>query len=171
MLTVLKKFEKLLVGCETYVMVASMTIFAFCVVIDVIMRKLFGNSLEFMQELGKYLMVWATFIGASLGTKTGEHPSMSLVIDSVPKKIKALMTVLVDLICAGASAFAGWYAYQQLLLYQKMHTLTVTLWRLPVWVFYIIVPLGFLIMTVRFLIRAYTEPASILSSGKGGAAA
>ena len=44
-----------------------MVVFAFSVVVDVLCRKLFGFSLSFMQELGKYLMVWATFIGASQG--------------------------------------------------------------------------------------------------------
>ena len=62
----IQKMERILVACETYLMVGAMTVFAFCVVVDVICRKLFGVSLDFMQELGKYLMVWATFIGATI---------------------------------------------------------------------------------------------------------
>lgn len=160
--------DKILVSCETYLMVGSMTIFAFCVVIDVICRKFFGFSLEFMQELGKYLMVWATFIGASLGVKYGEHPSMTLIIDSVPKVPKMIMSVLVNVISAGATGFAGYYSFQQFLLVKKMGSMTVTLWGLPVWALYCIVPLSFFVMAIRFLIQAYKRPVEIMAASKGG---
>lgn len=164
----IEKMDKIIVAIETYLMVGSMTIFAFLVVVDVICRKFFGFSLEFMQELGKYLMVWATFIGAALGVKHGEHPSMTLVIDSVPKAPKLIMTVLVNLISAGATAFAGYYSFKQFLLLKKMGSLTVTLWGCPVWTLYCIVPLCFFVMAIRSLIQAYKQPMEILEKSKGG---
>lgn len=160
--------DKILVTCETYLMVGSMTIFAFGVVIDVICRKFFGVNLPFMQELGKYLMVWATFIGASLGVKYAEHPSMTLVVDSVPRVPKMIMSVLINVISAGATAFAGYYAFEQFRLVRKMGSMTVTLWGIPVWALFWIVPLSFLVMTVRFLVQAYKRPVEILNESKGG---
>lgn len=165
---VIDRADKILVACETYLMVGSMTIFALVVVIDVTCRKFFGINLAFMQELGKYLMVWATFIGASLGVKEGEHPSMTLVLDSVPKIPKVIMVVLVNLISAGATAFAGYYAFQQFKLVKRMGSMTVTLWGLPVWALYWIIPAGFFVMAVRFVIQACKRPAEILNESKDG---
>ncbi len=164
----IQKMERILVACETYLMVGAMTVFAFCVVVDVICRKLFGVSLDSMQELGKYLMVWATFIGASLGVKYREHSSMTLVIDSVPKGLRIAMSVLVNLISAGATGFAGYFAFKQFLLVKKMGSMTVTLWGLPVWALYCIVPLSFFVMAARFLVRAYRQPGEIMEASKGG---
>lgn len=160
--------DKILVSCETYLMVGSMTIFAFLVVIDVVCRKFLGFSLEFMQEFGKYLMVWATFIGASLGVKYGEHPSMTLIIDSVPKVPKMIMSALVNVISAGAAGFAAYFCFQQLLLVKKMGSMTVTLWGLPVWVLYCIMPLSFFVMAIRFLIQVFKQPMEIMEANKGG---
>lgn len=164
---ILSTADKILVQIETYLMVLSMVVFAFSVVVDVLCRKLFGFSLSFMQELGKYLMVWATFIGASLGVKYDEHPSMTLVIDSVPRIPKMIMSALVNLVSCGACGFAAYWSVKQFLLLRKMGTMTTTLGKIPVYVLYIIVPLGLIMMTIRFLIQAFCRPIAIAAEGKG----
>lgn len=165
---VISAADKVLDTCETYLMVGVMVLFAFGVVIDVICRKFFGVNLPFMQELGKYLMVWATFIGASLGVKCGEHPSMTLVIDTVSTAPKIVMSVLVNLISAAATGFAGYWSLQQFLLLKKMGTVTTTLWSLPVYVLYCIVPLELMIMALRFAAQAVKRPMDILEAREGG---
>ena len=78
------------------------------------------------------------------------------------------MSVLVNLISAGATGFAGYFAFKQFLLVKKMGSMTVTLWGLPVWALYCIVPLSFFVMAVRFLVRAYRQPGEIMEASKGG---
>ena len=160
--------DKALSVVETYLMVTSMVVFAFGVVIDVICRKFFGFNLSFMQELGKYLMVWATFLGASLGVKAGEHPAMTLIIDTVPTAPKVIMTVLSNLVSAGACGFIGYWSVQQFLLLERMGTMTTTLGAIPMYALYCIVPLGLIVMSLRFLARAYYLPREILAKKKDG---
>ena len=143
-----------------------MSIFALGVVIDVICRKLFGFNLYFLQELGKYLMVFATFVGASLGVKMKAHPNMSAVIDAVPPAVRFVMLILVNLICAAAMAFAGYWSWQQYLNFHKLKTMTSTLGSIPVSILYIIVPIALFVMTVRFLIQAYIQPKELLDKIK-----
>lgn len=165
---VISAADKVLETIETYIMVSTMVVFAFGVVIDVVCRKFLGFNLSFMQELGKYLMVWATFLGASLGVKYREHPSMTLIIDLVPTVPKLIMSVLVNLISAGACAFAGYWSVQQFLLLHRMGTMTTTLGKIPVYALYCIVPLGLIVMTLRFLGQAWAQPMDILEKMKGG---
>lgn len=165
---VISAADKVLETIETYIMVSTMVVFAFGVVIDVVCRKFLGFNLSFMQELGKYLMVWATFLGASLGVKYREHPSMTLIIDLVPAVPKLIMSVLVNLISAGACAFAGYWSVQQFLLLHRMGTMTTTLGKIPVYALYCIVPLGLIVMTLRFLGQAWAQPMDILEKMKGG---
>lgn len=162
--------DKALSVVETYLMVTSMVVFAFGVVIDVFCRKFFGFNLSFIQELGKYLMVWATFLGASLGVKAREHPSMTLIIDTVPTVPKIIMSILSNLICAGACGFIGFWSVQQFLLLKRMGTMTTTLGAIPMYALYCIVPLGLIVMSLRFLAQAYKQPVEILAEKKGGEA-
>jgi C4-dicarboxylate transporter DctQ subunit len=143
---------------ENILLVLSMSIFALGVVIDVVCRKLFGFNLYFLQELGKYLMVFATFVGASIGVKKRAHPNMSAIIDAVPPAIRFVMLILVNLICAAAMAFAGYWSWQQYLNFHKLKTMTSTLGSIPVSILYIIVPITLFVMTARFLIQAYVQP-------------
>jgi C4-dicarboxylate transporter DctQ subunit len=143
---------------ENILLVLSMSIFAFGVVIDVVCRKLFGFNLYFLQELGKYLMVFATFVGASIGVKMRAHPNMSAVIDAVPPVARFVMLILVNLICSAAMGFAGYWSWQQYLNFHKLKTMTSTLGSIPVSILYIIVPVALFVMAVRFLIQAYVQP-------------
>jgi len=42
-------------------------------VLQNISRFVLRDSLSWSEELARYLMVWATFIGASIGVKRGSH--------------------------------------------------------------------------------------------------
>jgi C4-dicarboxylate transporter DctQ subunit len=151
---------------ENILLVASMSIFACGVVIDVICRKLFGFNLYFLQELGKYLMVFATFVGASIGVKLRSHPNMSAVLDAVPSAVRFVMLILVNIICSAAMAFAGYWSWQQYLNFHKLKTMTSTLGSIPVSILYIIVPIALFVMTARFLIQAYIQPKEVLDQIK-----
>ena len=67
----------------------------------------------------------------------------------------------------GACGFAAYWSVKQFLLLRKMGTMTTTLGKIPVYVLYIIVPLGLIMMTIRFLIQAFCRPIAIAAEGKG----
>ena len=167
LLNTLTKASKVFEHIETYLMVFSMAIFAFTVVVDVICRKFFGFSLSFLQELGKYLMVWATFIGASLGVKYSEHPSMTLAIDSINGLPKIILSVLMNIVSSAACGYAAYWSICQFQLLRKMGTMTTSLGKIPVYALYIVVPIGFITMAIRFLIQTVKQSVILTTSEEG----
>jgi TRAP-type C4-dicarboxylate transport system permease small subunit len=62
--------------------VAAMTVI---IIAQVFLRYLFLYSLSWSEEVARYLMIWASFLGASLAVKYGLHIGVEYVINRVPQ--------------------------------------------------------------------------------------
>ncbi|MCT4607332.1 MAG: TRAP transporter small permease [Marinisporobacter sp.] len=65
---------------------------------QVIMRYVFNNSLTWSEELGKFLFVWLSWVGISIGHRRKEHIRITLLVDKLPYKLKQLAEALTELI-------------------------------------------------------------------------
>lgn len=77
----LDKFE------ETAITILLGTMIA-VVFLQIIFRFIIKGSLPWSEELARYLMVWAVFIGASIGAKEGAHIGVEAFISMLPPKLK-----------------------------------------------------------------------------------
>ena len=68
-------------------MFALMVIIIF---VQVIMRKA-GNSLSWSEELGKFLFVWISWMGISLGQREGEHIKITMLTDRLPFRLAQIV--------------------------------------------------------------------------------
>lgn len=68
---------------EEIVIVAMFAVMVAVIFVQVIMRKC-GNSLTWSEELGKFLFVWITWLGISLGERKGEHIKITMLTDRLP---------------------------------------------------------------------------------------
>ena len=66
-------------------MVAVMTVI---IILQVFMRYLFLYSLSWSEEVARYLMIWVSFLGASLALKYGFHIGVEFVTNRIPGKIR-----------------------------------------------------------------------------------
>lgn len=75
-------------------MVAVMTTI---IIIQVFMRYLFLYSLSWSEEVARYLMIWVSFLGASLAVKYGFHIGVEFVITRIPEKQRKWVTLVAKL--------------------------------------------------------------------------
>lgn len=66
-------------------MVGVMTVI---IIIQVFMRYIFLYSLSWSEEVARYLMIWVSFLGASLALKYGFHIGVEFVINRFPEKVR-----------------------------------------------------------------------------------
>jgi len=71
----------------------SAGIMTFVVVIEVVLRYVFGHSLYFAEELSRLTFVWAGFLATSLALRKGVHASVSLLVDCFPGALKKITTL------------------------------------------------------------------------------
>lgn len=138
--------------------IVTIPLFLLCVltVVQIIMRTLFKTGIHWLEEFGRYILLYSTFIGAGIAIKSDEHPRMTAIIAILPEKIGYMVKILGDLICAVILLVLDYYAWIQVINVFVRGTRTSTL-PLPMWIVYAIMPVAMIIMSVRYLSSAWDK--------------
>lgn len=125
-----------------------------------IIFRVFFNSLTWTEEVARYLLVWSTFIGATLAYKRGLHISVTFIRNMLPEKLRKLICIL-GIIISIVFFIVVIVFGAKLIILQKTQ-LSPAL-RLPMRWVYLVMPFSFIIMIVYGL----TETLEQLYGMKG----
>ncbi|MDO4312014.1 MAG: TRAP transporter small permease [Eubacteriales bacterium] len=148
----LKKLYEIFSSFEKYFLFLVFFLATIFVVINVFGRKIFGFSLNWLEELNRYILVCCTLVGASIAVTDGRHPRMDSVVGIFKGRARLVIETVSMLIFVIFSAFMAYYAFRQFAVMQKLGAMTATL-NVPVYVFFVFIPIGFLGMTVRSALK------------------
>ena len=160
-----EKFEEI-IGVIVLAVVVSL------IFIGVMMRLLFKSGLPWQEELSRMLYVMVVYLGASYGMRNNDHIRINIICDLLPPRARKVLRVITDIIWAGFNITVIIMAMQ---VYQKMQRFLgeSAVLKIPLHVVFLIVPLGFALLTLR-LIQGYIQSGPSLASdaknqGKGDA--
>ena len=121
-----------------------------------IVTRAMGASLPWSEELARYIMAYAVFIGASIAAKEGAHIGIIALVYALPQPYKKIMKVLAMFI---AFIFSALLVYLSLIILQFLITLgqVSPAMRIPMWTVYAALPLGATLMSIRFLQQTYKQ--------------
>ena len=105
--------EYLLIG-----LIASISILIF---VQVVFRYGFNHSIYWSEEVGRYTLIWITFIGASIGFKKKAHMGVDFLFKSFGRKTRDLFTVVSDISIFGLAMVLAVYGIK-LTLFVKFQT-------------------------------------------------
>lgn len=154
-MAVLKFFERIdsiLTGIEEkviFALLASMLVVVFMAVVN---RFFFQWPMSWAEEVARYLMIWAAFIGASLGVKHSVHISVDALVHAIPATAQRKLELAVSVL---GMSFCAWFSYIAIgFIGSLINTgqLSPAL-RIPIYLAYASVPCGFILMSVRYLIK------------------
>lgn len=122
--------------------------------VDVVSRKLLAGSVPGSLEVTELLLVLVIFAGLPLVSLHGEHVVFDSLDPVLPRAVRRVQGVLVDLFCAGGLAVIGWVMWAkagQMLEYgDKTQQLGLTLG----WFVYLMSVLLFISAAVHLLLIA-----------------
>ncbi len=145
----LDRFEK---GAVT-VLLGTMTIVVF---LQVFFRFVLKGSLPWSEELARYVMVWAVFFGASMGAKTGAHIGVEAFVNFFPNNIRRSMIIVSAVFTQIFCAFVFVLSLQVVVSISEMEQVSPAM-EIPMYIPYIAVPVGAILMSVRFMQAAVTK--------------
>jgi TRAP-type C4-dicarboxylate transport system permease small subunit len=93
-----KKVVKILDKIEDTCLIAMFATMVGIIFFQVIMRYVFNNSLSWSEELGKFIFVWLSWLGISIGHRRKEHIKITLLVDRLPYKVNKLTEAFTELI-------------------------------------------------------------------------
>ena len=111
------------------------------------------TALSWSDEVTRYLLIWSTFLGASVVYRHSGHISITFVQDLVPKKAGKAMRVLVHAICFVLFAVLLRYASRYCMKLNK----TATALPIKMKYIYLCIPISMGIMMVHALLMAAQE--------------
>lgn len=141
--------KKILDNIEKYFLVTLLPIMVVIVFVQVVFRLL-GRSLPWSEEASRYIMVWATFIGASLGVKEGAHIGVEALTGIMPKGLARIVAIVTTLLCILFSIVVIVYNFELMSTQIQMGQVSPAM-QLPMWIAYLGITVGFVMMIFRFI--------------------
>lgn len=147
-------FERALMRVNRAALIALLGAMAVIIFANVVLRYTTSASIEWAEEVSRYMMVWLTFLGAGPVLRYGGHIAIDNLQDGVPRPVALALRGLVALLLAAFFAFIAWYGvlYVERAQYQMTPTTQISM----SWV-YAAMPVGGLLLLVHWLliVRGY----------------
>lgn len=139
MTSMIKRIEHLLVQANSLVM--GLLFFAMFVLVftNVVTRYCFGFSINWAEELSRYMMIWMAYLGAGLAMREGRHVAIEFVQDRLPKPLRRLLRAFVGLVILVFMGFVAVLGYQYSTFAMKQETAAL---QWPMGLIYIVLPIG-----------------------------
>ncbi len=167
----LARIDKAIARFEGWLLILFLSLMVSLTFLQVILRSLFiyahlGWANEFMGSLDwaepfvRLLVLWVSFLGASLVTGENKHIKIDLFTQIIPASWLPALDVLLSL--AGALVTALMLKASLFYVGTEMSFGGNLFLNLPNWVGQLILPVGFLLICFRFLVRGLSSALAIL---------
>jgi TRAP-type C4-dicarboxylate transport system permease small subunit len=149
---------------EESLLVLLLLLIAMVMLLQVIMRYVFNNSLPWPEEFSRYCYVWTTFLSLGFTIKYGNMLKVGILMDYLPNTLRSVMHIITQLIITVFFSTFFYYSFEVVESIKKMgQTSTAMSW--PMNLVYLCTIVGFglgMIRSIQVLI------SSIKNFGKKG---
>lgn len=111
------------------------------------------TALTWSDEVTRYLLIWSTFLGASVVYRHSGHISVTIVQDAVPPRLSKVLRVAVHVICFVLFAVLLYFSCTYCMKLNK----TATTLPIKMKYIYLCVPVSMVILMVHSLLMAVEE--------------
>ncbi len=138
-----------------FAVVALLVVMTIVTSAGVFWRYVMNDSLGWAEELGCYMLVWVSFLGAALATYRGTHIGIDVVYDRLPRWAKRLLNILVNLAIV---VFMGAIFLSSLKILPVVHTRISPTLFVSMDIPYLVLPISAVIIIFQTLVRMLPEP-------------
>ncbi|MDR2132356.1 MAG: TRAP transporter small permease [Clostridiales Family XIII bacterium] len=144
------KFFFILNRTEEILLVTLISITVVLLFSQVIMRYVFNNSLPWTEELSRYLFIWESWLGISIGAKQAKHIKIVILTDRLKGMLRPIVLTVADLFTLFVLVVLIGYGF---VLTQKIMAMSTnsSVLHIPMWLIYASLPAGCALMTFRIV--------------------
>lgn len=149
---------------EEYILMGMMSIMVILIFVQVVMRYILGTSILWSEELARYLFIWITWLGAAFAVKENKLITVDVVKNKLPEPLKNYVEILAFVIFMVFNILLFKLSFELTAAIFQRQQLTPAM-RIPMWLAYSAVPVGWFMMTVRLVQQGFLK----IKRRKGGA--
>ncbi|MGS2745181.1 TRAP transporter small permease [Halomonas sp. LS-001] len=147
LLRFIDRFEEILASLSLAFMVVLISF-------QVFFRYVLGNSLGWSEELSRYLLIWAVYIGCSFAAKEDRHLEVTFIRSLLGPRGKRFIISLSYIVTLAFCGFCVIWGIEMLNFLERTGQRTQTLGVSIYWV-YLSLPVGMALMGIRILQRLW----------------
>ena len=127
--------------------------------INVIGRYLGGFTLNGVDEVEIYILIWIAFLGAAVVTWRGEHLRMDVLINACPAAMRRAASILESLVLLAVASFVAWHSFKYV---ERMHALGAVsdIAHVPTWIPHSALAISFAAIVLIVLLRGVQRAMS-----------
>lgn len=145
-----KIITKVLDNFESYACQLLLAFFVILLFLQILLREFFQYSLSWGEELATYLFVWFVFLGASYACRLGAHNRVTFQFKMLPKRASIAIEAFSDLIWVLFNCYFIYLSYKFVFVKMNLFWKSQTM-GIPMKYFYMILPISFVLMTLRVI--------------------
>ncbi len=161
---ILRTLSNVLVRIETTLLVVFLSVMVVFAFGQVVLRNVFGTSLLWIDPLVRQTVLWAGFVGAALATSDDRHISIDAFTKFLSPQTKVTVKIITGLAAAVVTFFLALAAWG--FLREEIASGGDRFLGLPSWAHLVIIPAGYGVIAVHFLIGAAER--ALERFGRGG---
>lgn len=154
----LRLADRGLTALETVLLVAALAASVMFLVADIVLRVVANIALPWAAEATRYAIVWLVFVGGSRAALLGAHITIDALPEFLPTRAALAVTRAGLAVSSLSCALLAWYGVGLVGKMMVFRQLSPSL-EIPMWWVYLALPIGFVLMTIRFAQAAIAPPA------------
>lgn len=116
---------------------------------QIVQRNFFSGGMIWGDELLRLLVLWLGLLGAMAASREDRHISIDLLLRFLPEKLMVPVKVFLHLFTCIICGMLAWYCWKFVQMEREFSSEVLT--GLPAWWFEMILPLGFAVMSLRYV--------------------
>lgn len=119
------------------------------VLVQIFLRNFYSTGVSGGAEIVRHLVLWVAFLGAGIAARERKHIKIDIAQRMLSYRLRHLSEVVTDLF---ATVVCGilLYASIQFVISDYGTGTTIAFFDLPIWMLELVIPLGYLAVTVRY---------------------
>ncbi len=153
-----KKIDEIIAGLETGLITVILSLMIILSFGQIVLRNFFNESILWGDIFLRQMVLWVGFVGASLAARDQRHIAIDFLPNILPFSWTKPIQILTNICAAVISAFLAQAAWD-FVAYERESESTL-FFNYPVWFFQIVLPYGFSLLTLRFILCAINSTLS-----------
>ena len=143
--------KKILFGTENTLAILSLLLIAVLPIIEILTRLILKTGIHSSSVYIEHLVIWVTFLGGMITSREGKHLSLSVGVNLMKDPYKKWMETFTAFIATAVAACFAWNSFSFMNLgFDAGRSVGI----FPLKMVMFIMPLGFAIITLRFITHA-----------------
>ena len=154
----LQQSEVVLSKIENALIIVILFATMFIAVTQIVLRNGFSSGLSWADPALKMLVLYITIIGSIIATRENKHLSIDVLSKFLPVHLNHFVQKCTNTFAAIICILMSYYSLELLLLAKEFQDVAFN--GIPLWIMQLILPIGFLLMAIRFVINNFNKNIS-----------